>query len=333
MSKIATVLMPVYNVENYIDEAIESILNQSFQDFSIIVVDDASTDNTLIKLQEYTDTRIRIIESNRNSGLASCLNRGLSRIKSKYVIRMDGDDISNPDRFQVLLDYMEENAWIDVCSSYLEIFDSKILNKPNGILKFPENHDDIVSQLMFNCSIGHASGIWRNDTFQKFNIRFDVNLRYSEDYDLWVRHFDKLKFHTLPSVLYRYRKINTSTSKLSSEYGNSIRSRYLQKIGVEYSSAELDIHNMLALNDFKKDDKSYFFEIDKWLTKVRRVNSMVSSESLGKVLELKWYQAFNSKKSTKLSLVFKMSKSEFWNLRYKISFVWKQCWHPSNTSS
>lgn len=95
-----SVLMPVYNCENYIREAVESILNQTYANFEFIIIDDASTDQTVAIIQSYKDKRIHLVVKPKNSGLTNSLNYGLTIAKGKYIARMDGDDISLPNRFQ-----------------------------------------------------------------------------------------------------------------------------------------------------------------------------------------------------------------------------------------
>ena len=96
-----TVLMPVYNCALYINEAMDSILSQTFDDFEFLIIDDASTDDTVSIIKSYNDPRIQLVEKPVNTGYTNSLNYGLSIANGKYIARMDGDDISLPERFQV----------------------------------------------------------------------------------------------------------------------------------------------------------------------------------------------------------------------------------------
>ena len=117
-----SVLMPVYNVEKYIGEAIESILNQTFNDFEFIIIDDASTDNTVSVIEKFSDNRIKLIRNETNIKLAASLNKGLRIAQGKYIARMDGDDISLPHRFQKLYEFLENNPSVDICGSAMRVF-------------------------------------------------------------------------------------------------------------------------------------------------------------------------------------------------------------------
>src|SRR5947208_475701 len=102
---LVTVLMTVYNVDKYIRQAIESILNQTFSDFIFLIVNDASEDKSEEIIKEYKDKRIKYFKLPQNLGLAGALNKGLEMIDTKYFIRMDSDDISVLTRFEILVNY------------------------------------------------------------------------------------------------------------------------------------------------------------------------------------------------------------------------------------
>ncbi|MDQ3072975.1 MAG: glycosyltransferase family 2 protein, partial [Bacteroidota bacterium] len=115
---LVTVLTSVYNGEEYLREAIESILNQSFTDYEFLIVNDGSTDKTAEILAGYFDPRIRIIHNNKNKGLSFSLNSGLEASFGVYVARQDADDISLRDRLRKQVDFMEKNPQIHVCGTW-----------------------------------------------------------------------------------------------------------------------------------------------------------------------------------------------------------------------
>lgn len=121
---LISVVLPVYNVEKYIGEAMDSILNQTIQDFEILIIDDCSTDNTILVAEAYNDNRIKIIRKERNLGLIHSLNLGFSIAKGKYIARMDGDDVSIPERFTAQVKFLEENGGIIVCGTTYSIIGS-----------------------------------------------------------------------------------------------------------------------------------------------------------------------------------------------------------------
>ena len=106
MPKI-TVLMPVYNTEKYIEDAVFSILNQSFVDFELLIINDASTDESVSKIGKYTDKRIKLITNNKNQGLANVRNIGLKHVNTEYIAFLDSDDISNHRRLEKQFHFLE----------------------------------------------------------------------------------------------------------------------------------------------------------------------------------------------------------------------------------
>jgi len=111
------VLMPVYNVAPYIKESIQSILDQSFSDFELLIIDDCSTDETFNIIQSFQDTRIKLIRNDVNKGLVYGLNLGLQLLQNDYIARMDGDDLCLPSRFEYQVRFMDENPDVVLCGS------------------------------------------------------------------------------------------------------------------------------------------------------------------------------------------------------------------------
>jgi glycosyltransferase involved in cell wall biosynthesis len=141
MPKI-TVLIPVYNCELYIQEVLESILHQTYSDFEFLILDDASTDQTVSIIKKYKGARIQLIEKLLKAGYTNSLNYGLTIARGKYIARMDGDDISFPDRFVKQVTYLEANPGVVLCgTSYKIIGNGKQLS-------FPENHEAIKLALL-----------------------------------------------------------------------------------------------------------------------------------------------------------------------------------------
>lgn len=202
-----TVLMPVYNCELYIKEAIDSILNQTFSDFEFIIIDDASTDETLPIIRSYDDNRIKLIEKPLNTGYTNSLNYGLSIAKGEYIARMDGDDISFPERFEKQINFLDKNLDVVVCGSFFKIIET------DKIYAVCENHEEIKLAMLQECPIGHPTVMMRKEIFQKYDLIYDVSKEPAEDYDLWTRLSVLGKLHNLQEVLLNYRMHNSQVSK------------------------------------------------------------------------------------------------------------------------
>lgn len=116
-----SVIMPVYNVEKYISIAVQSILNQTFENFELIIIDDASTDKTYDIINCFQDKRIVKLRNQTNKGVAATLNEGLKLAHGEYVARMDGDDVSKPDRFEKQLCFMKDNPELLISGTHMEV--------------------------------------------------------------------------------------------------------------------------------------------------------------------------------------------------------------------
>lgn len=205
-----TVLIPAYNTEKYIGTAIESILNQTFKDFELIIVNDCSTDNTLNILKDYEkkDKRIKILSNKVNQKTARTLNTGLREAKGEYVARLDADDWSYPDRLEKQVKFMDENPDIVLSSGNMEICDSK-LNK-RKISNLPTSDESIRKVfLQYNPTVSPAM-IWKRKLSEEIG-GFSTNTVF-EDYMLFMDMSSKGKVANLKDVLIKYRVLNTSTS-------------------------------------------------------------------------------------------------------------------------
>ncbi len=147
---LISVVMPVYNSEKYLEEAINSILNQTFTDFEFIILNDGSTDKTEDIILSYSDSRILYIKNKTNLQIVKTLNKGIELASGKYIARMDSDDISSPERFEKLIEFMENNHEIDICSTWLETFGNR-----KKIWKNPLSHEEIKATLLFNSAKVH----------------------------------------------------------------------------------------------------------------------------------------------------------------------------------
>jgi glycosyltransferase involved in cell wall biosynthesis len=180
MSKIS-VVMPVYNAEKYVSEAIESTLRQTFDDFELIIIDDGSEDNTLPLISSYLDRRITVLQ-NRHDFIGS-LNLGLQKANGKYIARMDADDIMHIDRLKIQHAIMEEEPEITVCGTWMIPFGEnvprgKINTGMNGLIENP------LLQLLRGNILYHPTIMIRKDFLNVHHLRYD-NYECAEDYKLW----------------------------------------------------------------------------------------------------------------------------------------------------
>lgn len=201
---IISVLMSVFNEERYLHSSIDSILKQSFSDFEFIITDDHSSDGTLEILHTYAlkDKRIKIIEHTKKMGLAHSLNEQIHMSKGKYLARMDGDDISHPDRFEKQFQFLENNNDIGMVGSFCREIDNN--GKYISLWKRPTSDPEIKRRIFgFNPFI-HSSIMVRRDAIMAAGM-YNTECKYAQDYDLWLRVSKKYKLANISEPLIDHR--------------------------------------------------------------------------------------------------------------------------------
>ncbi len=195
-----TILMPVYNAGLYLGQAVQSILDQTYPNFTLLIINDGSTDNSGQLIRNFSDERIIYKEHSKNIGLIETLNEGIALCTSKYLVRMDADDVSLPDRLEKQLAYMEANPGIAICGSWFSLIDS------GRIIQHPLTNAQCRIDLFQNTVMGHPTVIMRMDAVRNSNLLFDKTALYAEDYKFWADAAVKgLQLANMPDVLLHYR--------------------------------------------------------------------------------------------------------------------------------
>jgi glycosyltransferase involved in cell wall biosynthesis len=252
ISPIVTVVMSVYNGASFLKESVMSILNQSFKDFEFIIINDGSTDNSLDILNEFQDTRIKIIDNVKNKGLIYSLNLGLKEAKGDYIVRMDADDISLPTRIEKQVFFMQKHPEVGICGSYIESFGENIKKK---VLKYPLNYEMNEAQLLFSPCVGHPSVIMRQSIISKFNLYYESQYKNVEDYAYWIKALKYTKISNIPQVLLKYRVLSTSITQQAERdfeirfsVHKSIYLSYFRYLNYTPNDDELLLHFIIADN-------------------------------------------------------------------------------------
>lgn len=269
-----SVVMPVFNCESFLEEAVVSILNQTYRNFELIIIDDGSTDGSLSLLKKLaqTDSRIKLI-SRENRGLVHTLNEGILVARAPWIARMDGDDISHPDRFQCQIDFLQKNNQVDILGSAIQLFG----DGANRIKKYPTSHQGIQYNLMFESSFAHGSVVM--NALKLKRMMYNFQMEYAEDYDLWIRcSMAGWQMANLPEVLlfYRQHARQSSVKKFAKQQELSVelRTPYWVNIFANLGIDPSAISHILELRRFKP--KSY--EIDKIDYGIRSLLSKLTGE-------------------------------------------------------
>ncbi|MGJ1359008.1 glycosyltransferase family 2 protein [Sphingobacterium siyangense] len=203
-----SILMPIYNGAIFLQEALDSIWQQTFQDFELIIVDDGSTDDTAKIIFEKNDQRLRYFKNEKNLGIIETLNRGLEYCQGKYIARMDADDIAFNNRLELQYNYMEKNPETVLCGSSIIKF-----SQTYSFKDFRGGNDDkIKAKLVFDTAINHPSAIFRNDIIKKHNLRYQNEYPHAEDYFFWYELSQYGKVANLEEILLKYRMHGNNVS-------------------------------------------------------------------------------------------------------------------------
>ncbi len=209
-SPLVSVIIPAYNCENFILESVNSILNQTYKNLEIIILDDSSTDSTYKILTTIVDNRIKLIRNEKNLYIAENRNKGLKLATGKYIVWQDADDISKPNRIAKLVNFMQSHMEVGICGSYLQSFDE---NGLKDVRKY-ETTDTLLRKSIFKYSpVAQPTAIIRKSILDKVGY-FNPSFPPAEDLDMSFRIGNISQFANIPEVLLLYREhqsSNTST--------------------------------------------------------------------------------------------------------------------------
>jgi glycosyltransferase involved in cell wall biosynthesis len=252
---LVSVLMPVYNASAYVKEAIESILDQSYQNFEFIIINDGSSDDSEQIILSFKDPRIVYVKNEMNLGLIATLNKGIDLCSGKYILRMDADDISLPERIRKQVEFMNKNPEVGVCGSdYIQFGKGREIQHHSH-----HTHDLIFGWTLFNSSVVHPSLIIRSSVIKAEKPYFDTGYKHAEDYELWSRLIFKCKFADVPETLLKYRLHSSQVSRTfrteQIDNGNKVRRKLLETIGIHFTEEEFRVHCLLGTSQRITDIK------------------------------------------------------------------------------
>ncbi len=326
MSELISVILPVYNGEKYLKEAIESILNQTYKDFEFIIINDGSTDKSLDIIEKYKkeDERIIVI-SRENKGLIATLNEGIEKAKGKYIARMDQDDISLPNRFEEQLKFLEKNPEIGVCGTWVEVFGE---NRNPILWKMPIKDEELRPRLLFSVTFAHPSVMMRKGLINQYNLRYNEKYINAEDYKFWLDFSKYTKFGNIPKKLFLYRYHETSVSRVADNAKDeeryktisSIFKEVLDDLNIQTTEEEKRLHFTIGLNErIAKADIDLKF-LSNYL------NKLIEANKKTKVFHQKYLEQFLAKKFL-IVVYYKIKKKDvdsfgaaFYGLFWRASF-------------
>lgn len=245
---IISVVMPVFNAERFVEDAINSILNQSLKDFELILINDGSTDNSLSIMSGLAaqDSRIKLI-SRENKGLVHSLNEGIKIAAGHWIARMDSDDISHEDRLRSQLQFaIETNS--DICGAWVETFGSV----SKRLIKHATTDQAIKFELLFDCPFAHPTILIKAEIAK--NNPYSESFTSCEDYDLWERLAKiNCRMSNIPKVLLKYRvhprQVSSMHTHNQQKLSQIIRHRYWFNFLQKHHIASLNLSDVINLRE------------------------------------------------------------------------------------
>ncbi|WP_165040336.1 glycosyltransferase family 2 protein [Dysgonomonas sp. ZJ709] len=210
-----SVIMPVYNGESFVEKAISSILNQSYTNFELIIINDGSTDSSEQIILSFKDTRIVYLKNEVNLKLIKSLNKGIVFAKGRYIARMDADDISLPDRFEKQIEVFKTYTGIGIVNiqSYLLSEDGSLYRKLGSAITI--NFEAIKNTIVFQNMIVHPGVMVDAELMKRYKYKDDESVEHIEDFDLWNRMLaDGHICFTINEHLLYYRDNNQSINHI-----------------------------------------------------------------------------------------------------------------------
>ena len=204
INPLISVVMSVYNSEDYLKESIDSILKQTYKNFEFIIINDGSTDSSADLIKRYQDKRIVFINRGKNRGLSYSLNEGIKKSKGRYIARMDADDISMLDRLNKQLEYLRENPSIDILGGQEINIDKKGKKQSATSLK-PLEYNQIKAVSKYSCPLNHPTYMAKKEVYSQLNGYREI-FTYGQDYDFILRAIDRgFVIKNMPDILLYYR--------------------------------------------------------------------------------------------------------------------------------
>ncbi len=238
---LVTVLLCTFNDETYIEESIQSILDQTYKNFEFIILNDGSTDNTKQIIQSFDDPRIRYLEHEKNKGLEDSKNWGIEEARGKYIAYIDGDDLALSDRLSTQTKYMEQNPDVGLCASAVAVFGTK-----NNYYHSAETDLEIRCRTLVGTPLTHPSCMIRTSVLKEHNIRYNKNFPAAEDHPFMLELLKVTKAYCFPKVLLRYRwhEQNVSITNRTIQKESAERARDLafkELVGIEITEKEKEV--------------------------------------------------------------------------------------------
>lgn len=304
-----SVIMSVYNGEHYLSEAIDSILNQTFKDFELLIVNDCSNDKTFDILNKYAnlDKRIHVLTNEKNIGLAASLNRMIGQAKADLIARADCDDINFPNRLEKQYKFLKAHPDVGIISSWYNV-----LNVNNGnifVSKLPIDDSTLKLRLLWDSPFAHPAVMIRKELIS--NQGYNTQFWCGQDYELWSRIAEVTKFANVPEVLLTYRQHDQAVSKTKGIQGEMLIANVVKKNLNKVLNKSIDYEIALTFRNLMKGKKCY--ANDYVYDAIYNAKKILYNKERFLTESITWYRKILANKL--------FIQAQFWLLDNKITFI------------
>lgn len=296
---LVSVIIPVYNGEKFLKDAIDSVLCQTFSDFELLIINDASRDNSAKIVNSYSDSRIRFLENSFNLGLAGARNRGINEAQGKYIAWLDCDDISLPTRLEKQINVLENDVSIGLCGTWVKTLGGNSASE----WRYPINPDYLRCRMIFDDPFTTSSVMVRRKLLLSLDKYFDVEFPQAEDYELWERLSKVSRISNIPEILTRYRfhgqQISRSQDGIIKQkvFAWKVQSRQLKELGINATGQEKELHLKIGVSWFFEKSRTAVQASERWLSILKEANeehTKYPEPDFSNVLGDRWFSVCSS---------------------------------------
>ena len=301
---LLSVIMPVYNAEKFLSDAMKSVLGQSFKNLELIIINDGSTDKSELVVQSFTDERIRYFKNEENSGIVYSRNRGLKLAKGDFIGMVDADDIVYPEKFEKQIEFLKQNPEYGFVGSWARFIDENGKRIPGG-WKLKASPEKIPAIMFFKNYFLQSAVVYQKDCIKNFS--FTKGFEIGEDYLIWYQMLKKYKAWNFPEYLVDYRMHQHNITVKQKEKGYELEREIFRiqfkELGIEATDEELDIHMKIRYTE-TINSTELLKEIEKWLMKILRyndLNKVYDKKHLYEVVTNRWMKVCSKFRPVSLS--------------------------------
>lgn len=287
-----TVLMPALNAAVFLPDTLESVWQQTFSDFELLVVDDGSIDDTPEILAACHDPRLRVLRNDVRRKLSGALNLGLDEARGELIARMDADDLMQCDRLACQVAHLAQHTEIGCCGGWVRTF-GKGRQK---ILQFPSDAEIMKAFTLFYSPFAHPTVMFRRKWFAREGLRYDGSYYPAEDYELWSRVVMRFPCNNLRRVLVDYRIHEKSMT--GGEWSNMdaqtvrVQQNILMQLGIKATEEEARLHRESSMGQLLAAPES-ISRVETWLFKLWEANktrNLFQQNAFSQVLNYVWFR-------------------------------------------